>query len=148
MGSSVLGERVPRKEDPKFLTTGGVYVDDLRDDRLAGATYVVFARSPIAHGTIVSIEIGDAIDMPGVIGVFTAESLGLAPVPWPFDPPTRWPDPFEARRVTFPRRDRSRWRPRAGRPLTRRPDWRCGAGARSAIRAGPHWTTSCLPAVR
>ena len=29
MAGSILGTRVQRKEDPKFLTTGGVYVDDL-----------------------------------------------------------------------------------------------------------------------
>lgn len=86
MGSSVLGERVLRKEDPKFLTTGGVYLDDLRDERLDGAAYVVFARSPVAHGTINSIEIGDAVDMPGVVGVYTAESLALPHVPSPFNP--------------------------------------------------------------
>ena len=51
MAGSVLGEKVLRKEDPKFLTTGGVYLDDLEDDRLAGAAHVVFARSQEAHGT-------------------------------------------------------------------------------------------------
>ncbi|MEY3615153.1 MAG: hypothetical protein RLZZ518_153, partial [Actinomycetota bacterium] len=30
MAGSILGNRVLRKEDPKFLTTGGVYVDDMR----------------------------------------------------------------------------------------------------------------------
>ena len=57
MTGSVLGERVLRKEDPKFLTTGGVYLDDLDHPMLEGAAHVVFARSPIAHGTIVSIDI-------------------------------------------------------------------------------------------
>jgi carbon-monoxide dehydrogenase large subunit len=86
MAGSVLGEKVLRKEDPKFLTTGGVYLDDLHDERLDGAAFVVFARSPIAHGTINSIEIGDAVGMPGVLGVYTAESLGLAPTPSGFNP--------------------------------------------------------------
>jgi carbon-monoxide dehydrogenase large subunit len=31
---SILGNRVLRKEDPKFLTVGGTYVDDIRDERL------------------------------------------------------------------------------------------------------------------
>ena len=31
---SILGTRVVRKEDPKFLTTGGTYVDDVHDPRL------------------------------------------------------------------------------------------------------------------
>ncbi len=86
MAGSVLGEVVLRKEDPKFLTTGGVYLDDLRDDRLAAAGYVVFARSAIAHGTIVSIDTDEARSMPGVIGVFTAENLGLEPTASPFNP--------------------------------------------------------------
>ena len=38
MVGSILGNRVLRKEDPKFLTTGGKYVDDLLDEPLlAGA---------------------------------------------------------------------------------------------------------------
>ncbi len=86
MAGSVLGEVVLRKEDPKFLTTGGVYLDDLRDDRLAAAGYVVFARSAVAHGMIVSINTDEARSMPGVIGVFTAENLGLEPTASPFNP--------------------------------------------------------------
>ena len=86
MAGSVLGEQVLRKEDPKFLTTGGVYMDDFDDPRLAGAVWVVYARSPIAHGTINSIDTDEAAGMPGVIGVYTADGLGLQPAPSPFNP--------------------------------------------------------------
>ncbi|MBG7604022.1 MAG: xanthine dehydrogenase family protein molybdopterin-binding subunit [Actinobacteria bacterium] len=86
MAGSILGTRVQRKEDPKFLTTGGVYVDDLTDELLQGAAQVAYARSAVAHGTISAIEIEEAKGMPGVLGVFTAESLGLEPVPSPFNP--------------------------------------------------------------
>ncbi len=86
MAGSVLGEQVLRKEDPKFLTTGGVYIDDFQDPRLDGAAYVVFARSPMAHGTIQSIDISEAVGMPGVIAVHTAESLRLEPAPSGFNP--------------------------------------------------------------
>ncbi|RLE17908.1 MAG: xanthine dehydrogenase family protein molybdopterin-binding subunit, partial [Actinobacteria bacterium] len=86
MAGSILGTRVQRKEDPKFLTTGGVYVDDLTDDRLDGAAQVVYARSAVAHGTILSIDVDEAKGMPGVLGVFTAESLELEPIPSPFNP--------------------------------------------------------------
>ena len=86
MAGSILGERVQRKEDPKFLTTGGVYVDDLTDARLQGAAHVAYARSAVAHGTILSIDVDDARGMPGVLGVFTAESLGLEPSPSNFNP--------------------------------------------------------------
>jgi carbon-monoxide dehydrogenase large subunit len=83
---SVLGERVVRKEDPKLLTSGGVYLDDVVDDRLAGAAYVVYARSHIAHGLIESINASEAREMPGVVGVFTADDLALEPVVSKFSP--------------------------------------------------------------
>jgi len=86
MAGSVLGEKVLRKEDPRFLTTGGVYIDDLADPRLEGAAWVAFARSPIAHGTIVSIDASDAEQFPGVIGVYTAADLELAPTASAFNP--------------------------------------------------------------
>lgn len=44
---SILGNRVLRKEDPKFLTVGGTYVDDVRDERLTGAAYVTFVRDQV-----------------------------------------------------------------------------------------------------
>jgi aerobic carbon-monoxide dehydrogenase large subunit len=47
---SILGTRVIRTEDPRLLTSGGVYVDDLRTPELHGAARVTFVRSPVAHG--------------------------------------------------------------------------------------------------
>ena len=85
-GGSILGTRVLRKEDPKFLTSGGEYVDDLDDERLTGAAHVHYVRSPIAHGEVLSIDIDEAVSMPGVIAVHTAESLGLEPMPAAFNP--------------------------------------------------------------
>jgi carbon-monoxide dehydrogenase large subunit len=78
---SILGNRVLRKEDPKFLTVGGTYVDDLRDERLVGAGYVTFVRSTMAHARITSIDTEEAAQAPGVIGVFTAADLGLPAAP-------------------------------------------------------------------
>jgi aerobic carbon-monoxide dehydrogenase large subunit len=90
VAGSILGNRVQRKEDPKFLTTGGVYLDDLTngppDGPLSGAAHVVYARSAVAHGRITSIDVDGAKDMPGVLGVFTAASLGLEPGPSAFNP--------------------------------------------------------------
>jgi carbon-monoxide dehydrogenase large subunit len=80
MGGSILGNRVLRKEDPKFLTTGGVYVDDMHaEPLLAGAAHVTFVRSQMAHATILGIDVSAALQAPGVIAVHTAASLGLAP---------------------------------------------------------------------
>ncbi len=85
-GGSILGTRVERKEDPKFLTSGGVYADDVNDARLDQAAQAVYVRSMVAHGSILGIDTSDAEAMPGVIAVHTAESLGLEPVPSPFNP--------------------------------------------------------------
>ena len=85
-GGSILGTRVQRKEDPKFLTSGGVYADDVNDPRLAGAAQAVYVRSTVAHGTIESIDISSALEMPGVLAIHTAESLGLEPIASPFNP--------------------------------------------------------------
>ena len=87
MGGSILGERVLRKEDPKFLTVGGKYVDDLLDEpRLTGALHVTYARSTVAHGRILSIDTSEAASMPGVVAVLTAADLDLQPQPSSFNP--------------------------------------------------------------
>jgi aerobic carbon-monoxide dehydrogenase large subunit len=78
---SILGTRVVRTEDPGFLTTGGVYTDDVVDERLSGACHVFFVRSPIAHARIRSVDASAAREAPGVIAVFTGADLaGLPPL--------------------------------------------------------------------
>jgi carbon-monoxide dehydrogenase large subunit len=83
---SILGERVIRKEDPKFLTTGGVYVDDMDEPLLEGALYVTYARSVMAHARITRIDTTAAAGSPGVVAVYTAADLDLEPVPAAFNP--------------------------------------------------------------
>ncbi len=83
MGGSILGTRVIRKEDPKFLTVGGAYLDDIDEPLLRGRAYATFVRSQVAHGILNSIETSDALAMPGVIAVYTAADLGLQPIPAP-----------------------------------------------------------------
>jgi aerobic carbon-monoxide dehydrogenase large subunit len=80
---SILGTRVIRTEDPRFLTTGGVYTDDMR---LPGACHVYFVRSAVAHARIRSVDVSAALEAPGVIAAFTGAdlaSLPLAPPPMP-----------------------------------------------------------------
>jgi carbon-monoxide dehydrogenase large subunit len=86
MPGSILGNRVLRKEDPKFLTTGGEYLADLREPLLEGALYVTYVRSAVAHGKITSIDTSAAAASPGVVAVLTGADLGLTPVPAPFNP--------------------------------------------------------------
>jgi carbon-monoxide dehydrogenase large subunit len=79
---SILGTRVVRTEDPRLLTLGGTYVDDLRVPELAGAARVTFVRSPVAHALITGIDAAAAREAPGVIAVLTAADLtDLGPPP-------------------------------------------------------------------
>jgi carbon-monoxide dehydrogenase large subunit len=78
---SIMGTRVLRTEDPRLLTQGGVYVDDLREPELAGAAFVTFVRSPIAHALLTGIDPAAALEQPGVIAVLTAADLPVAEGP-------------------------------------------------------------------
>lgn len=74
---SILGNRVLRREDPKFLTVGGTYVGDLD---LEGALHAVFVRSNLAHGRIEAIDLEEARSAPGVVAAFSAEDIDLEPL--------------------------------------------------------------------
>ena len=76
---SILGTRVVRTEDPRLLTQGGVYTDDLRIPELDGAARITFVRSPIAHARITGIDTGAALASPGVVAVLTAADMDDIP---------------------------------------------------------------------
>ncbi len=78
---SILGTRVVRTEDPRLLTVGGTYVDDLRVPELADAARVTFVRSPIAHARITGMDTDAALQAPGVVAVLTARDLDDLPPP-------------------------------------------------------------------
>jgi len=83
---SILGTRVVRTEDPRLLTAGGVYVDDLRTPELSDAARLTFVRSPVGHARIAGIDSSAALAEPGVVAVLTAADMDdLAPPP-PYDP--------------------------------------------------------------
>jgi carbon-monoxide dehydrogenase large subunit len=81
-----LGDPVARIEDVKFLTVGGTYCADVRDERLEGAGYVTFVRSSMAHARIVGIDTADARRADGVLGVFRADDLDDLAPPRPYVP--------------------------------------------------------------
>ncbi|HEY2262593.1 MAG TPA: xanthine dehydrogenase family protein molybdopterin-binding subunit, partial [Streptosporangiaceae bacterium] len=83
---SILGTRVIRTEDPRFLTSGGVYTTDVEDEQLAGACHVHFVRSAVAHARITSVDVSAALEAPGVIAVFTGADMDDLPVPPPMMP--------------------------------------------------------------
>ena len=70
--ASYIGQRVPRKEDPRLLTGRGQFVDDIA---LPGMLHVAFARSPIARGKITSLNTAAASALPGVHAVYTQADL-------------------------------------------------------------------------
>ncbi len=71
---SILGTRVLRTEDPRFLTGGGTYIENLP---FPGAATVVYLRSTVAHARIVEIDSAAARAMPGVIDIVTEADVEL-----------------------------------------------------------------------
>ena len=72
MASSLIGSRVERKEDKKFLTGKGRYTSDIN---LANQTYAYFIRSPHARATISKVDISKASNAPGVVRILTGNDL-------------------------------------------------------------------------
>ncbi|MER9231195.1 xanthine dehydrogenase family protein molybdopterin-binding subunit [Mesorhizobium sp. M0622] len=72
MGIEGIGARVARKEDKRFITGAGRYVDDMV---VPGMKHAFFVRSPHAHAALDSIDVSKAKAMPGVIGVLTGKEL-------------------------------------------------------------------------
>jgi carbon-monoxide dehydrogenase large subunit len=67
-----IGQRLRRKEDPRLLTGRGQFVDDIV---LPGMLHVAFARSSIARGNLLSINIQTASEVPGVHAIYTQQDL-------------------------------------------------------------------------
>ena len=67
-----IGQSLKRREDFKFLTGKGRYVDDIK---LPGMLYVAIARSPLAHAIIRNVELSSAKAAPGVRLVLDGKDL-------------------------------------------------------------------------
>ncbi|RLA32894.1 MAG: xanthine dehydrogenase family protein molybdopterin-binding subunit [Gammaproteobacteria bacterium] len=77
MTENGIGAAVRRKEDHRFITGKGQYVDDInRPNQL----YAVILRSPLAHGKIKSLVTDAAKAAPGVVAVFTGADMAAAGV--------------------------------------------------------------------
>jgi carbon-monoxide dehydrogenase large subunit len=83
MGASLIGARVERKEDHRFLTGSGTFTDDVT---LHGQTYAWFLRSPHAHASIKRIDTDKAKAAAGVVAIYTGadlpDSVGGLPCGW------------------------------------------------------------------
>jgi aerobic carbon-monoxide dehydrogenase large subunit len=76
-----IGQAVQRKEDLRFLTGQGTYLDDMP---VANVAHAVMVRSPHAHARIKAIDTRAAEKAPGVRAVFTGADFiadGLKPIP-------------------------------------------------------------------
>ncbi len=70
--ASLVGSRVERKEDKKFLTGKGRYTADIN---IANQTYAVFIRSPHARAKIKKIDTSKALKASGVVDILTGEHI-------------------------------------------------------------------------
>ena len=68
MSATGIGVSVKRKEDIRFITGKGHYVDDINRP---GQAYAFFVRSPHAHATIDKIDASAALKSRGVVAVLT-----------------------------------------------------------------------------
>jgi carbon-monoxide dehydrogenase large subunit len=68
----MFGARVRRVEDPRFLLGRGRYIEDLS---IRGMLDVAFVRSSVAHADIVSIDVEEALRVPGVAAVYTGADM-------------------------------------------------------------------------
>ncbi len=80
MTTRSVGASVLRTEDLRLVAGMGRYLDDLGHDALAAA----FVRSPHAHARVVDIDVTDALDVDGLVAIYTWEDLpGAAAEPMP-----------------------------------------------------------------
>jgi aerobic carbon-monoxide dehydrogenase large subunit len=69
--SSLFGASVHRVEDDRLVRGLGAFLDDLGEDALAAA----FVRSPHAHARVLDIDVADALDVDGLVAIYTYEDL-------------------------------------------------------------------------
>ena len=82
---AVLGTRRLRTEDPPLLTGESLFVADIK---LSGCLHLALVRSTVAHGRILSVDLGPAKSMPGVVAAFSGADLKDA---WAAPMPCAWP---------------------------------------------------------
>jgi len=78
MGSSMMGARIRRREDPQLLRGEANFVDDLK---LPGILHAAILRSPHGHAAINAIDLSATRAAPGVMDAFCLADI------WPENPP-------------------------------------------------------------
>jgi 2-furoyl-CoA dehydrogenase large subunit len=80
-----MGKSLPRVEDERLLRGAGHYIDDLSP--FPGCKVAAILRSPHAHATISSIDVQEALETPGVVGVITGADVRREMRPFPVGVP-------------------------------------------------------------
>ena len=75
-----IGAPLRRREDVRFLTGRGEYLDDIS---LPGMLHAAILRSPHAHARLRGIDTSAALSLEGVVAVFTHDDMAelLKPIP-------------------------------------------------------------------
>src|ERR1700712_3442437 len=71
MTTRMMGEPIRRVEDRRLLLGNGRYLDDLGAD----AVEVAVLRSPHAHAKILDIDVTGALEVEGLLAIYTYEDL-------------------------------------------------------------------------
>ena len=92
--TKLVGSRVKRVEDPRFLCGKATYVDDVS---FPGVLQVAFVRSTHAHARLKNVDVSAAARAPGVRRIFTGDEIdkALKPMGLPFRPEIFPPSVFK-----------------------------------------------------
>jgi len=69
--TAMMGEPIARREDPRLLSGKGRFLDDLGRYALG----VAFVRSPHAHARVVDIDVTGALEVQGLVAIYTYDDL-------------------------------------------------------------------------
>ena len=106
---AVIGDTPRRREDIRFVTGHGAYLDDLRFD---GVAHAVFLRSPHAHAILRGVDTAAAQSLPGIIAILTSQDVtadGLQPLRPTVEANVQTNEPFRFMPQPLLARDRVRF---------------------------------------
>lgn len=108
LSNTYVGSPIERVEDLRMLRGRGQYVGDLE---MPGMWHGSVLRSPMAHGRLKSLDISEALKVPGVRAVVVAQDMAPDVPIIPFRRPNVMAEPFRQPVLAF---DRVRY---VGEPL-------------------------------
>lgn len=78
-----IGQPMPVVEDRRFVRGRGRYINDLE---LTGMLHLGVVSAPVAHARIISVDVADALKVPGVVAALTGADIVqyMEPLPQEF----------------------------------------------------------------